>query len=80
MKIENITGCICDSLTIDGKETIDMSLEDIKEAIKKLVDYTNDLGTLQSVIMEIVETEGDYEDLGHCEECGDYISKYTLEI
>lgn len=80
MKIVNVTGCTCDSLTIDGVETVDMKVEDVKEAIKKLVDKETDLGTLQSVLMDLVETQGDFEDLGHCEQCGDWITKYTVEL
>lgn len=80
MKIVNITGCTCDSLTVDDIETVDMDKKDVKEVIKKLVDREDDLGTLQSVLMDLVETQGDFEDLGHCDQCGDWITKYTVEI
>ena len=80
MKIESVTGCTCDSLTIDNVETIDMDKEAIKDVIKKLIDREDDLGTLQSILMDLVEIRGDFEDLGHCEQCGDWITKYTLEI
>lgn len=80
MKIVNITGCTCDSLTVDDVETVDMDLKDVKEVIKKLVDKTDDLGTLQSVLMDLVETQGEFEDLGHCDQCGDWITKYTVEL
>lgn len=80
MKIESVSGCLCDSLTIDGVETIDMKIEDVKEVIKKLIDKENDLGTIQSILIDLVETRGDFEDLGQCDQCGDWITKYTLEI
>lgn len=80
MKIESITGCICDSLTIDGVETVDMDINKVKEVVKKFIDSTNDLGTIQSILMDLVESQGDFEDLGTCEECGDWITKYTVEI
>lgn len=80
MKIESISGCTCDSLTIDGVETIDMKIEDIKEAVKKLVDVETDMGTIQSVLIDLVETRGDFEYLGSCDECGDSIEKYSIEI
>lgn len=80
MKIVNITGCTCDSLTINDVETVDMKVEDVKKAIKKLVDKENDLGTLQSVLIDLVETQGEFEDLGHCDQCGDWITKYTVEV
>lgn len=80
MKIESITSCICDSLTIDGVETVDMDINKVKEVVKKFIDSINDLGTIQSILMDLVESQGDFEDLGTCEECGDWITKYTVEI
>ena len=80
MKIESVTGCTCDSLTVDNVETIDMDKEAIKDVIKKLIDREDDLGTLQSILIDLVETQGEFEDLGHCEQCGDWITKYTVEL
>ena len=80
MKIVSISGCTCDSLTVDGVETVDMGKEDIKEVIKKLIDREDDLGTLQFILVDLVETQGEFEDLGHCDQCGDWITKYTVEI
>ena len=80
MKIESVTGCTCDSLTIDNVETIDMDKEAIKDVIKKLINREDDLGVLQSVLIDLVEFQGEFEDLGRCDQCGDWITKYTLEI
>lgn len=80
MKLESVSGCICDSLTIDGVETIDLPTDKIKDTIKMLVDKESDLGLLQSILINFIESNGDYEDLGTCEECGDLITKYTLKI
>ena len=80
MKIESVTGCTCDSLTIDNVETIDMDKEAIKDVIKKLINREDDLGILQSILIDLVEFQGEFEDLGHCDQCGDWITKYTLEI
>ena len=80
MKIISVSGCTCDSLTIDNVETSEMNIEDIRETIKKLIDRESDLGTLQSILIDLVETRGDFEDLGNCEQCGDWITKYTVEI
>ena len=80
MKIESVTGCICDSLTVDDVETVNMDKEAVKDVIKKLIDREDDLGTLQSILIDLVETQGEFEDLGHCEQCGDWITKYTVEL
>lgn len=80
MKLEYTDGCVCTSLTVDGKEIIDMSKDELKEVICKLLDKESDLGVLQDIWRDLVTSQGEFEDLGHCEECGDYITKYTLEI
>ena len=80
MKIESVTGCTCDSLTVDNVETVDMDKEAIKDVIKKLINREDDLGILQSILIDLVEFQGAFEDLGRCDQCGDWITKYTLEI
>lgn len=80
MKLVSVSGCVCDSLTIDDKESIDLSIEDIKTAIKKAIDKISDVGTLQQTLIDLIESQGDYEDLGKCDQCGDWITKYTLEV
>lgn len=79
MKINYTSGCTCDSLTIDGKESIDLSPKVIKDTIVKALERIDDISTLQDILTTIAET-GEYENLGHCEQCGDWITSYTLEI
>lgn len=80
MKLEYIDGCICDSLTVDGIETIDISINDFKKVLYQLIDRETDLGTLQSIMIKLMEQQGEFEDLGQCSCCGDYITKYTLKL
>ena len=80
MKIEYTDGCICTSLTVDGKETADMTPEEIKVSIRAMPDRETNIATLQDVWMSLIEHLGEFEDLGHCEQCGDWITSYTLEI
>ena len=80
MKKESVTGCTVDSLTIDNVETVDMDKEAIKDVIKKLINREDDLGVLQSILIDLVEFQGEFEDLGHCDQCGDWITKYTVEL
>lgn len=42
MKINYTSGCICDSLTIDGKESADLSPKVIKDAIVKALEKIDD--------------------------------------
>lgn len=80
MTLETINGCICDSITIDGIETIDLSIDKVKDTIKTLINKETDLGLLQSILIDFIECKGDYEDLGTYEECGDTIYRYTLKV
>lgn len=82
MKLEYTTGCTCDSLTVNGKETVDMTPQELQEIIKKSIHRVTDIGSLQSILGTIIcnGDNGDYTDLGYCGQCGDSIDKFTLEI
>ncbi len=73
-------GCTCTSLTVDDKETIDMKETELKDVVKKMIDKVDDIAVLQQVWCRIVESMGEYKDLGHCECCGDWITEFTWEI
>lgn len=80
MKCIYTEGCICTSLTVDGKETADMSAKELRDVIKRMLDSTEDTAVLQSAWMNLMECLGEYKDLGHCDQCGDYITEYTFEL
>lgn len=80
MKLEHTTGCICDSLTINEKETANLPIEEVRDVVLNIINKCNDLSILQDILMDYIDCNGEYEDLGHCEECGDHIIKHTLEI
>lgn len=80
MKLEYTEGCICTSLTVDGVETVDMDINDLKKVICKLVERETDVAELQDLWMSLMQSQGEYKDLGHCECCGDWITNYTLEL
>lgn len=81
MILQYTSGCISDSLTIDGKETIDIPIEDIRKVLHKLIDIEDDLGTLQEIYISLLSAQGKYECSSKpCECCGDYVTTYKLEI
>ena len=79
MKLQYVTGCICDSLSADGKEFNEMSLEEQRELLHKLVDNA-DGATLQQMFITYMEDHADCETTGPCECCGDLIFEYSKEI
>lgn len=80
MKLEYTDGCVCQSLTIDGKETADMGLEELREALITALKNVTDVGFFQEILIDLVSIQGESISLGVCDECGDSIEKYTLEF
>lgn len=80
MKIEITQGCICDSFYIDNDPVRDMTLEELQDILTTIINKSTNRNDLESLLYYYVENNGEYEDLGRCDECGDYISRYTLEI
>ena len=73
-------GCVDTGLTVDGRLFNDFSLEEQKAIIHKVIDSATDSSSLQSMLVEYVETAGEYEYLYTCEECGDSVCEWALEI
>ena len=67
------------SLYIDGKEFVDIDYDKQKEICHKLVDKVSE-GVLQRFVELACAGMGEYEDLGYCETCGEYIDKYVINI
>lgn len=79
MKLHYITGCICDSLSVDDKEFNDLSLEEQRAICYKLVDNARD-DILQQMFITYMENNTEPEMSGPCECCGDLIFEYNEEI
>ena len=60
MKIILTEGCVCDSLTIDDKEVMEYSNEELKEIIKKVLDKEKSKFNLIKLLGIIVEIFGEY--------------------
>ena len=84
MKIELTTGCICDSLEIDGDHFRDLTATKLQELKNTLIDYLEERkiseDELQSLVIWTVENFGLSRYEGTCEECGDSIYTTTLTI
>ena len=80
MKLEMTRGCICDSLSIDGTQEIDLTDEQRKEVIKKVFDSMKP-EDLNYLLQWYLPYKGDYESSDKpCECCGDFVENFTLEI
>lgn len=79
MKLVSQTGCTSWGIDIDDKDFNECSKEEIRETIKKIIDKTED-DNLFSLLETLIGTYGEYEDLGQCDQCFDYVSRFTLNI
>ena len=80
MELTYTDGCIATSLDIDGVESIDMSIEDFRKVIHKIVDKIDDFAELQNIFMNFVECNGELIDEYNCSCCGDYVTTYKINI
>ena len=81
MEIIYSTGCTNNSLTIDGKETCEMSVSELRDNVSKALNKVDDISILQSILIDIVESIWeDYECGEQCEECGDVPETYRMEV
>lgn len=81
MKLEKVRGCICDCLDADGEREIDFSDHKRRAVINKIADYLKKQDDGCNALMSwFIEWYGDWKDLGYCEECGDVITEWTIEI
>ena len=81
MEIIYSTGCMNDSLTIDGKETCEMSVDELRDNVSKALSKVDDISILQRIIIDIIELVwDDYKAGEQCEDCGDVPETYKLEV
>lgn len=81
MEIIYSTGCMNNSLTVDGKETCEMSIDELRNNVFKSLSKVDNISILQSILIDIVESiSDDYECGEECEECGDVPETYKLEV
>lgn len=80
MKLTYTEGCMAYNLDIDNKELENFTLQDQKNILKSLIDKYGDNSTIQNMIIDFLELNGIPKFIGHCDECGDNIYEYTLEI
>ena len=80
MKLEMVIGCINGSLTIDEKEEVNLTDSERIVITEKVCDWLKTHSELNQLLQYVLVNHGNYESLGECSQCGDFIDKYTLEI
>lgn len=80
MKLEYTEGCTCYSLDVDGKPFNDLgevSKVDILHSVVTMLSVDYDI---QDIVINLLRQYGEYKHLFHCDQCGDNVSSFTLEI
>lgn len=84
MKIRYTTGCTFNDLSIDGQNVNDISIDELKDICKKLIDNYNDSDDLQQIIIDYIYNSDraklDEYDSYKCETCGDYVETFDLSL
>lgn len=80
MELIYTNGCTVTSLSVDGKESVDMNMEDFRKVIHKIVDEIDDFAELQSIFMDFVECNGEIIDDYKCSCCGDCVTTHKIKI
>ena len=84
MKIDLVEGCVCDSLTIDGVEEINLTDEQRAKTIVELLDGLKKVikpSDLNCFLQHICMNYGDMKCSDEpCPQCGDYVYSYHVEI
>lgn len=80
MRIQMTRGCVCDALTIDGKDEYELTDEE-RQKILDCVYKNLKPEHLNEVLQKLIELFGEYvSDDEPCECCGDYVEQYTWDL
>lgn len=68
------------AINVDDKRFQELTPEEQIEVAKSMLNILITKETVYSIVRELTETYGEYNDLGTCDQCGDWMMDYTLEI
>lgn len=80
MKLTYTDGCMAYNLDIDNRKIEDFTLQEQKDILKSLIDKYSDICDLKNMIIDFLEMNAEPKFLFHCDECGDNVYEYTMEI
>ena len=88
MKLTATEGCTCYSYQIDGVEVRDMMDDEskdynpalVKEAILKMLDLPQAKEIYDDLFQDLITRLGDGGFAFYCEQCGDSVYDYKLEV
>ena len=80
MKIEYTEGCVCYGLDVDGKPFNDLGEVSKVDILHSVINVLSCEYDPQSILIDLLQQYGEYKHIGHCDECGDSVCTYTIEV
>ena len=80
MKIEYTEGCVCYGLNVDGEPFNDLDEAKKRKVFNRMVEAILKDYDIQDIIINLLCRYGEYKHLFNCEECGDSVCSYTINI
>ena len=80
MKIEYTEGCVCYGLDVDGEPFNDLDEAKKREVFDRMVEAILKDFDIQNIAIDLLRQYGGYEYHYTCEDCGDSVCSYTIEI
>lgn len=80
MKLEYTEGCTCYGLDVDGEPFSDLGEVSKVDILHSVVNALCCECDPQNILIDLLRQYGEYKHLFHCDQCGDNVCSYTLEI
>lgn len=80
MKLEYTEGCTVTGLDVDGEPFNDLNAVEKVALLHSVVTMLSVDYDIQNIMIDLLRQYGEYEHLYHCDQCGDNVCSYTLEI
>ena len=81
MRLKLVEGCVCDSMTIDGKEEFNLTDTERQQVVDRIAEWIRQRPEdLNDLLQDLIPRYGEYSDHKPCECCGDIVTTYFWDI
>lgn len=80
MKLEYTEGCICYGLDVDGEPFNDLDEAKKREVFDRMVEAIFKDYDIQNITIDLLRQYGEYKHCFTCEDCGDSVCTYTIDV
>ena len=80
MKLEYTEGCICYGLDVDEEPFNDLDEAKKREVFDRMVEAILKDYDIQNITIDLLRQYGEYNHCFTCEDCGDSVCTYTIDV